>query len=79
MDFQIIKINSLNKIILGKTCLVMALEVLNGGIEPDWLAEIKTIAYFIQGMENLVCSGIVAVVLYDSVTDHAVIFKFFCP
>lgn len=53
MDFQVIKINGIHKIILIKSRLCMLLKFCDRYIQPDRLAQIKLIADFLQRIENL--------------------------
>ena len=48
MNFQIIKINGLDKIILRESGFIMALEIPDRSIKPDRLSKIEPVAYFIQ-------------------------------
>lgn len=79
MDFQIIKLNGLDEIVLRESGLVMALEVLNGGIQPDRFTQVKLIAYFLQGTEYLVGARIVTAILNHSVFDHMIVLEFLSP
>ena len=47
MDFQIVKINGFYKIILAKADFIVPFEFGYGGIQPDWLLQIKLLAYII--------------------------------
>lgn len=58
MDFQVIEINAVDKIVLGKSGTVMAFEVLDGFLQPDRLAQVECIADFIQCPENFMGSGV---------------------
>lgn len=62
MNLQIIKINIFNKIILCEPGLVVTFKILNIGIQPDRLAEVKLITYFIEGMKDFMRSRIIPVV-----------------
>ena len=79
LDFQKIKINGIHKAVLVESRFGMPFEFVDIDIQPDWFAEIKFIAYLIQSIENLVGSGIVAVITDGGIFDHTVVFKFFSP
>ena len=79
MDFQIIKFDRFDEIVLIKTGFGVTLEFLNGGFEPDWLAKIKLIADFIQGMKDLMCTRIAALIADDGILQQMVILKNLCP
>lgn len=79
LDFQIIKINRIHKIVLIETRFAVPFKFLNSRIQPDWLAKIKFVADGIEGAEYFVSSCIHAFLAYDCVADHSIIFKFFCP
>lgn len=62
VNLQIIKINAFNKIILCEPGLVVPLKILDIGIQPDRFAEVKLIAYFVEGMKDLMRPRIISVV-----------------
>ena len=67
MDFQMIKINSFHKVILGKAGLAVAFEFRYGSVKPDGLSQVKFIADIIQRLENLMSACITAVIADDSI------------
>lgn len=79
MNFQIIKINRIYKVILIEPCLVMFFEFLNIMIQPDWLAKIEFIADRVQSIEDLMRSGIIRLIADYGVAQHMIVFKFFSP
>ena len=79
MYLQIIKIDIVNKIILGKASPVVAFEFLDGLVQPDRLAQIKCVADFIQCAKYLVCSGIVGSILHHHIAKQLIVFPFFSP
>lgn len=79
LDLQIIKLNGFYKIILIKSCFAVAFEFSYGLIQPDGLAQVKLIANFVKGPENLVGTGVIAVVGNAGVLQHMVILKSSCP
>ncbi len=79
LDFQIVKINSFYEVVLGKTHPVVPTELLDGGIQPNRRTEVETMSDFIQGMEDFVCPGIIAVVADDCIPDQTVVFENFGP
>ena len=60
MDFQIIEIDSFDKIILCKACLAVPLKFLYRGVKPDGPAQIEPAADFVQRTKNFVRAGVVA-------------------
>ena len=54
MDFQIVKIDTVNKIILGKPGFAVAFELGDGLVQPDGLAQVKLITCLFQRTEDLV-------------------------
>ena len=66
MNFQIVKFNRIYEVILMKSCLCMSFEFINIGIQPDWIAQIKFMADFVNCMKNLVCAGVIVINFYDS-------------
>ncbi len=79
MDLKKVEIDRLDKIILRKSCFIVAFEVLNGRIEPDRFGKVEFKAYFIQSAKYFMSARIVAAVLDDGVLYHMVVSKFFCP
>ena len=55
----------------------MSLELGDGGVQPDRLAEVKGIAYLIQRAENFVSAGVLSVIA-DTVSSPSAPFKLFC-
>ena len=62
MNFQIVKINGLNKIILCEPCFVVPFKFRDGGIQPNGLSQIKLIANVVQSLKNLMGAGILTVI-----------------
>jgi hypothetical protein len=79
MYLEIIEVNRIYKIVLGKPNLVMPFEFLNGGVKPDRFAQVKFITYRVKRMKNLMRPGIVGIITDDGIPDHSVIFEFFSP
>jgi len=77
MNFQIIKINGLDKIILRESGFIMALEIPDRSIKPDRLSKIEPVAYFIQRAEHLVRPRILPGIFDDGISDQMIIFKYF--
>lgn len=57
----------------------MFLKVFDSGVQPDGIAKVHLIADLFKTMENLMCSGIVAVVTDYRVPEHVVVFPDFSP
>ena len=51
MDFQIVKVDGIHKVVLIKSSFVVTLEFLNIGIKPNRLAKIKLDVYKRQAQE----------------------------
>ena len=79
MNLQIIKINGVYEIILGKPCLVVALEFFDVRVQPDWFAQVKFIADGVQSVEDLMCPGIVVILTDNGIPDHSIVFEFLSP
>ena len=79
MDLQIVEINRINKIILGKPCLVVSFEFLDGCIQPDWFTQIEFVTYRVKRMEIL-CVRVSSVSSQtNGIPDHSVILELFSP
>ena len=68
LDFQIIKINLFNEVILIKSGFVMFLEILDSGIQPDRISQIHFITDGFQPPEYFVGSGILGIVTYYNIS-----------
>jgi len=79
LNLQIIKINGIYKIILIESCLGVALEFLDGAVQPDRLTQVKLITDLVQCMKYLMCAGVLRFITDCGVTEHSVVFKFFSP
>ena len=79
LNFQIIKVNALYKVILCETGLVMAFEFSDGLVQPDRLAQIELIADVLQGTKNFVGAGIIAAVCNAGILQHMRILESSCP
>ena len=70
----------LDKTVLIKPRLVVALKLLDGGIQPDGLTQIELVAYFFQGLEHHLGPGQRVVAVGDyGVPQEMVIFHQFSP
>ena len=70
----------LDKTVLVKPRLVVALKLLDGGIQPDGLTQIELVAYFFQGLEHHLGPGQRVVAVGDyGVPQEMVIFHQFSP
>ena len=58
LDFQIIKVDSLYEIILSESRLTVPFEISNSFVQPDWLPQIKFVAYLFQGPEHLMSARV---------------------
>ena len=66
MNFQIVKVNRIHKVILMKSGLCMSFEFFDIGIQPDRITQIKFMADFVDRMKNLVCAGVIVINFYDT-------------
>ena len=57
----------------------MPFEFVDGGVKPDWLAQVELIADLIKRIEDLVCPGVVCLVADNGIPQHFVVFEFFAP
>ena len=80
MNFQIVKFNRIYEVILMKSCFCMSFEFINIGIQPDWIAQIKFMADFVNRMKNFVCAGVIVINFYDTrmSSPRQKIYNFFC-
>ena len=62
MELQEIKIDLIDKTVLEEAGLCMPLEFSDIRIQPDGLAQIKGIAYFIQCLEDLMGPCVIMIV-----------------
>ena len=67
MDFQVIEVNGIYKVILIKAGFVVPLEFLNCGIQPDGFAQVKFIADSISGMEDFMSARIRCIIADDGI------------
>ena len=65
LNFQIIKINGVDEVVLGKAGLAVTLKFRNIGVQPDGFAQIKLPAEFINPSKNFVRAGICGGVLIN--------------
>ena len=79
MNFQIVKINGINKAVGSESGLVMTPEFFDIVIKPDRFAQIPEIADLIQCMEDLMGTRIRRFVTDDRILEHAIFFPDFSP
>ena len=79
MNFQIVKVNVLHKIIGRKAGLVMLLKICDIGVEPDRFAKVKLAADRIKRIKHLVRARIGALIADDSILDHMIVLKCLSP
>lgn len=79
LDFQIIKIDTVYKIVLPETGFAMSLEITNIHIQPDGFGQVKSLADFGNSMKNLGRTGFITVIAYDHIIDQTVMLKSFAP
>ena len=79
LNFKIVKINRLNKIILIKPSLRMPFKFVYSGVQPDRSSQVDFISGLLKRAKDLMCAGIAAAVAYGRVPDHTIVFPFFCP
>ena len=79
MNFQIIKINGINKMILAKPDLIKTLEFPDRGFQPDRRAQIELQYDFIQCRKNFIRSTPVTVIADHGILDHTIVFPYFSP
>ena len=79
LNFQKIKVNLFDKIILPEPGPGMLLKIFHVGIQPDGLTKIKGIADVLQTAKNLVRAGILRFFAEDSVPEHVIVFPELSP
>ena len=57
LDFQVIKVNGFDKMILGKADLAVKLEFTHRGVQPHGLFQVKFVADLIQGLKDHLSPG----------------------
>ena len=57
MNLQVVKFNGFNKAVLTEAGSVVALEFVDVGIQPDWLAQIKFLTDLFYGLKDHCCTG----------------------
>ena len=76
---QKVKVNVLDKAVLVKAGLAVALEFRDGGIQPDGPAQIPGIADSLQRLKNFVGAGVLRVVGHSHIFDQMIILDDFSP
>ena len=79
LNFQIVKFNSLYKIVLCKTGFAVPFELGDCLIQPDGFSQIKLITDFFQSAENFVGSGIGTFVFDAGILQYVIVFEGSCP
>lgn len=79
LEFQIIKLNMLDKAVLIETCLGVTFEFGDIFVKPDGLSQIEMTTYFLQSAEYFVRAGVRAVVFRHGVLQHMIVPKNFGP
>lgn len=79
LNFQIVKIDTVYKIVLPETGFAVPLEITDIHIQPDGFGQVKSLADFGNSMKNLGRTGFIAVIAYDHIIDQPVMVKSFGP
>ena len=79
LDFEIVKRHRIYKTVFVKADFGSTLKIFNVYVKPDGLGKIEFAAHFVEGVEDLVGTGVVAVILDRYVCKHPVVFEFSCP
>ena len=79
LDLQIVKVDSLDEIILMESRLGVAFEFCDGLVQPDGFSQIELIACLFQGPEYFVGPGVIAVVCNYGIPKQMIVFQFFYP
>ncbi len=79
VNFQIVKINGFNEIILTEAGLRMAFEFVDGGIQPDRLSKIKLITDLVYCGKDLVGAGVCCIIADHGIPQQMVISEYFSP
>ena len=67
LDFQILKGDFLNKVILGEPGFGVTLKIGDCGVQPDGFAQVELQTDFLQRIEDFMGAGIVRAVFDDSI------------
>ena len=62
MKIQVIKVDLIHEAVLEEPGSCVTAKFADVGVQPDGLAQIESIADFIQCMKDFVCAGVFAVV-----------------
>lgn len=79
LNFQVIKIDLFDKAVLTETGSGMPLKIMDSGIQPDRLFQIKLNAGLIQRPEDLMGPGILPVVTDNGIPDQMIVPPYFSP
>lgn len=79
LNFQIVKVNAFDEIILGKSYFAVSFEIGNGFVQPDWSSQVKLEADFIQRPKYFVGAGIFAAVADAGILQQVIVLKGSCP
>lgn len=78
-NFQIIKIDRLNKIIGGKPGFIVAFKIHNIIVQPDRFAQIPEITDLFERLEDLMGPRVIRIVADHGVFHHVIIGPYFSP
>ena len=53
-----------DKIVLIKSCLIVALKFGDGGVQPDGISQIQIVADLLKPPKDLVCPGVLRIIAY---------------
>ena len=77
--FQVIKVNTVNEIILCESGFAVTFEVTNIYIKPDGFGKVKGLANFCNSLKYFGCSGFFGIVANDQIIGHTIVKKCFSP
>ena len=78
-NFQIIKIDRLNKIIGGKPGFIVAFKIHNIIVQPDRFAQIPEVTDLFERLEDLMGPRVIRIVADHGVFHHVIIGPYFSP
>ena len=79
MQFKIIEFHTLYETVFVKAGLGRSFEIGNGGIEPYGFFQVKFQTSLLEGVHNLVGTGLAGIVLNGGVFNHVIIVKKLYP
>lgn len=79
LDFQIVKVDLLNKAVLRKPGSGVTLKIRNRAVQPDGIFQIELVTDLLQAPENFVGSGVLRIVAYYGVFEQSIVFPYFSP